>query len=156
MKEKSKTSYSCSNCKANHIQWYGKCHFCNSWNTIEEKVVNTKSALDIWFDFQIKYELDNGSCKCMNCDAPIRHQLLSKDTWVRRGTIAHILPKSKFPEIATNLHNYMTLCLSCHSMYDSSWSNAEKMKVFSIAKTRFKLFRNLITSPLTKIEKYFE
>ena len=44
---KKKTLYRCSNCGFESIKWLGKCPDCNSWNTLEEEVVDvskTKSA----------------------------------------------------------------------------------------------------------------
>ncbi|MBE6063549.1 MAG: DNA repair protein RadA [Clostridium butyricum] len=44
---KIKTLYRCSNCGFESIKWLGKCPDCNSWNTLEQEVVNvaqTKSA----------------------------------------------------------------------------------------------------------------
>jgi hypothetical protein len=173
---KQKKSFICSKCNMSFPNWRGKCN-CGEWNTLNETAIepkkyvipkqsekrkldmkNTegvKSDLDLWFDFQIKYELENGKCKCMNCDAPIRHQLLSKDTWVRRGSIAHIIPKRPvggFPSVATHLHNFIILCLQCHNdVYDKSWESAVKSRVFPIVKARFKLFRNSIKEPLGKL-----
>ena len=44
---KKKTLYRCSNCGFESIKWLGKCPDCNSWNTLEDEVVDvakTKSA----------------------------------------------------------------------------------------------------------------
>ena len=44
---KKKTLYRCSNCGFESIKWLGKCPDCNSWNTLEEEVVDvvkTKAA----------------------------------------------------------------------------------------------------------------
>jgi DNA repair protein RadA/Sms len=40
---KKKTLYRCSGCGFESIKWLGKCPTCNSWNTLEEVVVETKS-----------------------------------------------------------------------------------------------------------------
>lgn len=40
---KRKTLYRCSNCGFECIKWLGKCPTCNSWNTLEETVVEPKS-----------------------------------------------------------------------------------------------------------------
>lgn len=171
---KTKTTYACS-CGAKFPKQMGRCHLCGNFGTvtateiapkiyripkqsaktIEANKANkgVKTDLDIWFDFQIKQELDNGRCLCQNCNAPIRHQLLSKDTWVKRGTIAHVLPKkpTKFPSVATHIHNFMILCLQCHADFDSSWDKAQLMQVFPLAKTKFKLFQSAIKEPLGKL-----
>ena len=40
---KKKTLYRCSGCGFESIKWLGKCPTCNSWNTLEEVVVESKS-----------------------------------------------------------------------------------------------------------------
>jgi hypothetical protein len=171
---KAKISYQCSNCKANHAKQVGKCHFCNSWNTVSEITIEKKfkpiakqsaktieankankgveTDLDKWFKFQREYELANGRCVCENCGCSVANQLNSKDTWVWRGTIAHVIGKAKFPSVATHIHNYLILCLQCHNAeYDYSWDKAIKSKVFPLAKTKFKLFQSAIKEPLGKL-----
>lgn len=51
------------------------------------------------------------------------------------GSIAHILPKSDFPSVATHPLNYMILKMwgGTHGQYDSNWENASKMKVWPYA-----------------------
>ena len=41
---KKKTAYRCSSCGFESIKWLGKCPTCNSWNTLEEVVVELKSS----------------------------------------------------------------------------------------------------------------
>lgn len=156
--KKPSVSYQCK-CGAKYVKHYGRCFECKEFGTLKEVTVapkvKDKSALDVWFEFQRDYEKDNGDCKCDNCGKPIRHQLLSKDTWIWRGAICHIVPKSKYKSVATHLHNFLIMDLDCHSQFDSSYENAQKMPVFALAKKKFKLFKNCITEPITKIEKYF-
>ena len=40
---KKKTLYRCASCGFENIKWLGKCPTCNSWNTLEEVVVESKS-----------------------------------------------------------------------------------------------------------------
>ncbi len=40
---KKKTLYRCTSCGFESIKWLGKCPTCNSWNTLEETVVESKS-----------------------------------------------------------------------------------------------------------------
>lgn len=40
---KTKTTFFCQNCGAQHSKWMGKCPNCNEWNTIVEEVIQTKS-----------------------------------------------------------------------------------------------------------------
>jgi len=42
---KKKTLYRCSSCGFESIKWLGKCPICNSWNTLEETVVESKSLV---------------------------------------------------------------------------------------------------------------
>jgi ribosomal protein L40E len=58
--------------------------------------------------------------------------------------IAHILPKSLFPSVATHPENWLELAIDPHSKYDSSWEAASKMKCFEVAKEKFKKFQHLI------------
>ena len=39
---KVKTLYVCQNCSATFPKWMGKCTQCDSWNTIEEQVVEQR------------------------------------------------------------------------------------------------------------------
>ena len=145
---------SCS-CGARYVKWVGRCR-CGLWNSlVEEAVVSKKEKAD-WYELQIWNELKNGKCKCENCGVDVRGDLKSKEIWIRRGCISHILPKSNFASVATNVNNYMVQCLNCHSQWGTSWLNASKMPCFSIAKKKYQLFKNLITESKTKIEKYFE
>lgn len=64
------------------------------------------------------------------------------------ASIAHILPKSLFPSVSTHPLNGMELGAGCgcHSRWDKSWESAQKMKVYPLAKERFKQFEHLIIS----------
>lgn len=176
IQSKQKKQFVCSSCHATFPRWRGQCT-CGVWNTINEEAVDAKvyripkisdkrkaekseqkgqkSDLDIFFDFQIEHELKHGICICENCKKDVRYQLKSEQVWIKRGTIAHIVSKKKFVSIAVNLNNFLILCLGCHSEYDSSWAKAIKMPVFRIAKTRFKLFQNLIQESTGKLPKEF-
>ena len=41
---KSKTTFFCQNCGAQHSKWMGKCPQCNQWNTIVEEIVQKEVA----------------------------------------------------------------------------------------------------------------
>ncbi|WBL15223.1 DNA repair protein RadA [Sutcliffiella sp. NC1] len=41
---KTKTIFTCSNCGHSHPKWQGKCDSCQSWNTLQEAVVNSKRS----------------------------------------------------------------------------------------------------------------
>jgi hypothetical protein len=51
------------------------------------------------------------------------------------GSIAHILPKSLFPSVATHPKNYMVLDMwgGVHAQYDRNWKSASKMKIWKYA-----------------------
>lgn len=78
--------------------------------------------------------------KCQECGAPLQGLT---------GEVAHILSKSKSPEVATNDDNVLYLCFygnSCHSLFDSTLSKREKMSVFSQAVKQYNLFKdNVVT-----------
>lgn len=64
-----------------------------------------------------------------------------------QGSIAHVLPKSLFPSVATHPQNYMILKMwgGTHGQYDSSWENASKMKVWGHACKIFNILYPLLT-----------
>lgn len=41
---KKKILYRCSNCGFESVKWLGKCTTCNSWNTLEEVVIESRSS----------------------------------------------------------------------------------------------------------------
>ena len=43
---KTKTTFFCQNCGAQHGQWQGQCHSCKQWNTIAEEVVQKGDTKD--------------------------------------------------------------------------------------------------------------
>ena len=43
-KNKTKTTFYCQNCGAQHTQWMGQCNRCHEWNTIVEEVVEKSSS----------------------------------------------------------------------------------------------------------------
>lgn len=74
--------------------------------------------------------------KCENCDKPILKPNVSN--------VCHIIPKGKFKSVGSILDNYLYMCLSCHSKYDSSWVKAMSMSVWPLAVKRFKKFEKFI------------
>jgi hypothetical protein len=58
--------------------------------------------------------------------------------------IAHILPKSLFPSVATHPLNWIELSIDAHAKFDRDWETASKMKCFAIARERFNQFQHLI------------
>jgi len=60
-----------------------------------------------------------------------------------RAATAHVLPKRKeygFPSVAANLLNkiFLGAGCGCHNLYDNTWEDAAKMKVFPLAVSIFK------------------
>lgn len=45
---KSKTTFFCQNCGAQHAKWMGQCNRCGEWNTIVEEVVSSTSSKPSW------------------------------------------------------------------------------------------------------------
>ncbi|HAD96158.1 MAG TPA: DNA repair protein RadA [Cryomorphaceae bacterium] len=45
---KSKTTFFCQNCGAQHSKWMGQCSKCHAWNTIVEEVVSTTNTKTPW------------------------------------------------------------------------------------------------------------
>lgn len=43
---KTKTTFFCQNCGAQHAKWAGQCHACKEWNTIVEEVVQKEDKKD--------------------------------------------------------------------------------------------------------------
>lgn len=104
-----------------------------------------------WFQDRMKDNLP----VCMNCgmEAPWLLQPEYEKIW--RACQAHILPKRKtqFPSVSTHPMNHMVLfpvwgghLCGCHNEFDSSWYNATTMKVWEIAKHRFKEFESAIAA----------
>lgn len=83
--------------------------------------------------------------RCEECDV----RLPMMPVWIRRATMAHILPKRKdygFPSVATNRLNIIFLCPDCHSDYDNRGKeHATKMKVFPLMRQRVQEMLPLLT-----------
>lgn len=48
MAKKSKTSFYCQNCGAQHSKWMGQCNHCGEWNTIVEEVTSNTASASSW------------------------------------------------------------------------------------------------------------
>lgn len=87
--------------------------------------------------------------KCFECGENI------PSLW-RQASIAHILPKSKFPSVASNALNFVELCVSCHTKFDTGFETASKMKCWVYAKARFNKFKDQISEEdLRKVPEQF-
>lgn len=110
----------------------------------------SKGELKEWFNFHMEISTK----RCENCGTSLQHY--NRLDWF--GCQAHILPKSLFPSVATNLNNHMVLCKwgSCHGDFDSSWQKAQSMAVFQLAKERYKLFeKEIAIEEIRKIPNCF-
>lgn len=90
---------------------------------------------------------------CMNCGMEAAWLLQPEYEKIWRACQAHILPKRKaqFPSVATHPLNHLILfpvwgghLCGCHDEYDSGWYNATTMKVWGLAKSKFKQFESAI------------
>ena len=73
--------------------------------------------------------------------------------------VAHILTKNKHKSVATNDNNVVYLCGAfsknqCHYKFDNR--DRTKMKVFNIAKERFKLFEDQVTEYSKEKEQLYD
>lgn len=100
----------------------------------EQKVV--KSELNVFFEDMAKVMPFN----CCNCNKP----LYAYNTFAKRSCTAHLLPKSLFPTIATNIHNVTFLgpsilgICNCHNLWDDRDSEQRKsMNVYPEAVDNF-------------------
>lgn len=91
---------------------------------------------------------------CMNCGMEAAWLLQPEYERIWRACQAHILPKRKaqFPSVATHPLNHLILfpvwgghLCGCHDEYDSGWYNATTMKVWELAKSKFKQFESAIS-----------
>lgn len=81
--------------------------------------------------------------QCVNCNK----KLIGSPS-----EVAHILSKSKYPEIATDDDNIMYLCMDCHAVFDSSYSSREKMNCFKNAILQFEK----VKSKVEKTDKEYQ
>lgn len=91
---------------------------------------------------------------CDNCDQP----LMAFTSFEKRCTIAHILEKRNFKEVATHPMNKVFLCAKggCHSKFDNSTAQERsQMKVYTLALERYGKIKSLLTGPqIVQAEKY--
>ncbi len=165
--------YKCTKCEATRPTLSGKCPCCGEWNCMveveakkktytipkvskkaKEQKVSSESetrALEAWFEYHQLKAKEKPICE--NCGKNIEYQLNSDEGWIWKSSHAHIFPKKTFHSVKTNLNNHLLLCKLCHGQFDSSWLNAQKMKVWPIAKARAQKLLLSITESITKIEE---
>lgn len=75
------------------------------------------------------------------------------------SNVCHLVSKSSNLEVATNNNNILYLCglfskNNCHSIFDSNFSNREKMKVFTLAVEKYKMFKDQIINITNEVLHY--
>lgn len=173
IKPKQRVQYVCSSCGASYPSMRGMC-VCKKWNTLEEVAITPKKhvinrvspkrkeenkqpdihqeELDKWFDARIAEAKVHPFCE--ECGCSVLSQLNSKDTWVKRASIAHIFPKRErggFPSVSCHELNWVLLCIDHHHYLDSSWDKARKMNIWPHITDKAKMFSNLVTEARSKI-----
>lgn len=102
-----------------------------------EREINGEGSLELWYMAR-HYDM-TGICE--NCGAATEKHHPKYFRWC----IAHLVPKSLCPSVATHFYNFGELCKDvCHPEYDSNFDAASKMKCFTEFKRRFGLFKHLI------------
>lgn len=115
----------------------------------QQKRKEERAEYPEFFKRHIEYIKENKIC-CAECGDRLRGD---------SSNVAHVLRKSNNPEVATNLNNFIYLCglystNNCHASFDSNFLNREKMKVFSLAVEKFKLFRDDIVNITKEVLHY--
>lgn len=74
-----------------------------------------------WFVYLFETRMDNnGYVKCFECGKPMHEETYKYLT----TCYSHILPKSKYPELAGNPDNVKIVHPACHDLYTYKPSNA--------------------------------
>ena len=104
--------------------------------TAKKKKERSKERVP-FFKQQIEYIIEKG-IKCEECGTPLHGGV---------DEVAHILSKSKHPEVETNKDNIVYLCGAfsenqCHYNFDKK--DRTVMKVFNLAKERYNLIKDRV------------
>jgi len=107
----------------------------------KEKRKTERAGYGEFFQKMIQRIIDERIC-CENCGNQLTGHV---------SECAHIVSKSKHPEVATVEDNILFLCglfsdNSCHANFDSSLSKRATLFCFSAAKEKYKLFKHLVTT----------
>ena len=110
-----------------------------------ESTVNKNTAKkelrDVYFDYHINKIIEN-NLSCQECGCKLNGD---------RSEIAHIISKSKNPEVEDISDNILYLCgvnsyNQCHSKFDQSLDKRKNMRVFDIAVNNFLKIKHLIVN----------
>lgn len=108
-----------------------------------------KNKEELWDWFKERRKEMKG--KCSHCGNPSS----KKDDDKFHFSIAHILPKSLFPSIATHPDNWIELCFwgnSCHTNFDNSTIDLIDMNCFDEIIEKFiRLYPNIIPEERRRI-----
>ena len=75
---KTKTSFFCQNCGAQHSKWMGKCPQCNQWNTIIEEVIQ-KEVEKAWISSQSSTEKKSKPYKVSEIETTKEYRIPTKN-----------------------------------------------------------------------------
>jgi len=141
----------CDKCAKEHnIQKEKKTYrIKNRTEKTTEKRREERSDYPEFFKRHIEYIKENNTC-CAECGDKLRGE---------SSNIAHVVSKSLNPEVATHQENFLFLCglfskNNCHAFFDSNFSNREKMKVFSLAVEKYKLFKDQVKNITKEVLLY--
>jgi len=115
----------------------------------DEKEKGSDSEMDLFFE-EMKSWL-NG--KCSFCGG--RTTWKNKELW--RVAIAHLLPKSKFKSIATNVNNWTELCWDCHTDFDTAkitWELLYDSHEWAMLKSQLEIILPLVAPEERKQKLY--
>jgi|AntDeeMinimDraft_6_1070357.scaffolds.fasta_scaffold03539_3 DNA-directed RNA polymerase subunit RPC12/RpoP len=154
----------CVTCGREDQPWYSKkrCKSCStkSYGGIKStpkpiKAITAKTAKKKkeiskdrvpFFKEQIEYIKEKG-IKCEECGSSLHGGI---------DEVAHILSKSKHPEVETEKNNIVYLCGAfsenqCHYNFDKK--DRTTMKVFEIAKQRYSLIKNKVKKESNEVRE---
>lgn len=135
----------CQDCRKTTYLTAGRCRACywanrakiNSKKPAAKAKRAAKDELTPWFNMQLT--MAPAHCENVACREPLTESMAINP----RTIVAHILPKSRFPEVATHPLNRVFLCQSCHYKYDNG--KAETMpEVLRLCGYRLGMFINKV------------
>lgn len=105
---------------------------------------NKIDGLGDFFQHHMSCILNNRKC-CEECGKRLSGTV---------SEVAHILTKSRHPEVAKNDDNVMYLCFDCHSKFDSSVAQRRSMKCYPLAVERFNRIKELVNKKTNEFLSY--
>jgi hypothetical protein len=108
----------------------------NNFKKIKQVYYEPDLDLEKWYNERRK-EMTGKCCECgksTNKDNPKYF----------RWSICHIVPKGLCPSTAVISDNWIELCIDHHTLFDSTFEKASKMKCFELAKRKFSKFKHIL------------